>query len=195
MTFFICGVPGTGKTSIVSFLKNDFSVIELGNVIKEKKLYTFFDERTGSFVINEEEVDRVARGLYGENVIIEWIDLSFLSEQPNGVILLRTNPVVLKKRLESRNYPDSKVRENVMAELLGVIRKNLSDKWHDKTIDFDTTATSPKEAAEAVRDIITGKIQPKEVIDWLSIMDPEELDQLIGQLDSFKSHSGELPLS
>lgn len=162
-------------------------VLELGKAVKAKGLYQRFDEDTGSFVIDErlaeQEISSFLRGK--RDAVVEWIDLSFVSVRPDTAVVLRTRPDVLKKRLEKRGYPNNKISENVMAELLGVIRHNLMEKWPEAVVDIDTTETTPETAANTVREVASGKIKKTKAIDWLSEMNPEDLDELIGEIDMF----------
>ena len=45
----------------------------------------------------------------------------------DAVILIRCHPSVLRERLNSRNYSDSKIEENVECELIGVISADCLD--------------------------------------------------------------------
>ncbi len=182
MVFFLCGVPGTGKTSIARILKDRYNVVELGEVIKAERLYTNFDEETGSFVIDEEAVRSKIKDLLKDDTIIEWIDLSFVDVQPTAAIVLRTNPLVLKKRLEERGYPPKKVKENVLAELLGVVHANIIKKWGDRVFDIDTSTGGPDQSARLLISVIEGRAK-SQAIDWLTTLKPDELDELIGQID------------
>ncbi|MGC8601691.1 MAG: adenylate kinase family protein [Thermoprotei archaeon] len=182
MVFFLCGVPGTGKTSIARILKDRYNVVELGEVIKAERLYTNFDEETGSFVIDEEAVRSKIKDLLKDDTIIEWIDLSFVDVQPTAAIVLRTNPLVLKKRLEERGYPPKKVKENVLAELLGVVHANIIKKWGDRVFDIDTSTGGPDQSARLFISVIEGRAK-SQAIDWLTTLKPDELDVLIGQID------------
>ncbi len=182
MVFFLCGVPGTGKTTVAKLLKGRYNVIELGELIKQEGLYTSFDEEDGSFVIDEEKVKKRVASLSDDKAVIEWIDLSFVEVQPSAAVILRTNPLLLKKRLEKRGYPAKKVKENVMAELLGVVHSNMAEKWRERTFDVDTSTSQPSETAQLVISALDGRIERK-AIDWLSELRPDELDELIGQID------------
>jgi len=55
----ITGTPGTGKTAISLLLKkNGYTVIDVGKLVKEEKLYEYYDEVTESYVVNDELLNK-----------------------------------------------------------------------------------------------------------------------------------------
>lgn len=71
------------------------------------------------------------------------------------MIVLRVRPEVLKKRLEARDYSESKIRENLEAEALGVCSAEAFEKYPESTYELDVTNLSIDEAVELVEDVIT----------------------------------------
>ena len=69
---------------------------------------------------------------------------------------MRCHPDVLADRLRARGYSESKVRENVEAEVLDVILCESVDSGIP-TFVVDSTSESPEESASAVEDIIKGE--------------------------------------
>jgi len=70
-----------------------------------------------------------------ENIIIEGLLSHFMPA--THIIVLRTSPGVLKKRLELRGYSKAKVKENLDAEFLGVcLEESL---WCKNILELDTT--------------------------------------------------------
>lgn len=83
------------------------------------------------------------------------------------VVVLRCEPEVLKARLLGRGYPADKVRENVEAELIGLIAHDtLKTYGVRKTVEFDTTASSPEASAEAIVALLSSRGPRKRWIDW-----------------------------
>ncbi|MGC8954370.1 MAG: adenylate kinase family protein [Desulfurococcus sp.] len=182
----VAGVPGTGKTSVSRELASltGFQLIELGRYALERGLVTGFDDERGSYVIDEDALSREVSMLAGnsEGYIIvsthypEILDPSVVEK----VFVLRTHPLVLEKRLESRGWDRRKINENVMAEILGVVSYNaLTVFGEEKIYEIDTSNTTPGEVAGLVADILSNKtvIPPGIRIDWLSVLPAEELSR------------------
>ncbi|WP_276814880.1 adenylate kinase family protein [Desulfurococcus amylolyticus] len=182
----VAGVPGTGKTSVSRELASltGFQLIELGRYALERGLVTGFDDERGSYVIDEDALSREVSMLAGNSeghIIVsthypEILDPSVVEK----VFVLRTHPLVLEKRLESRGWDRRKINENVMAEILGVVSYNaLTVFGEEKIYEIDTSNTTPGEVAGLVADILSNKIviPPGIRIDWLSVLSAEELSR------------------
>ncbi|MEL9909501.1 MAG: adenylate kinase family protein [Desulfurococcus sp.] len=182
----VAGVPGTGKTSVSRELASltGFQLIELGRYALERGLVTGFDNERGSYVIDEDALSREVSMLAGssEGYIIvsthypEILDPSVVEK----VFVLRTHPLVLEKRLESRGWDRRKINENVMAEILGVVSYNaLTVFGEEKIYEIDTSNTTPGEVAGLIANALSNKtVIPSGIrIDWLSVLSAEELSR------------------
>jgi len=153
----ICGTPGTGKSSIADmFADYGFHVIHLSKFVIERGLYRDYDKRREAYVVDEdkllEELGRllkekkkvVIEGISAEILPRDWVDLC---------IVLTCEPYVLEKRLLERNFPVSKVEENLEAERMGVILGDaLSNYGEAKIIVLDTTHRGPREVFKVILD-------------------------------------------
>ncbi len=124
MNILICGTPGTGKTTLASelSLRTGMQHINISELVKERKLYSEFDERFQSYVIDEDKV--AYRLLLTFKVLDELEDVSDLNISAGGkiieyhgcdffpqryfalVVVLRTDNTVLWDRLEKRFHSD-----------------------------------------------------------------------------------------
>lgn len=139
----VTGTPGTGKTRLAGKLaqKLNAEVIDLSGIVNENKLYGGIDKARDTKIVDALElkkfIDNLIKKKFGnlENIIVEGLLSHLLS--PTHIIVLRTNPKVLKKRLESRNYSKAKIRENLESEFMGVcLEESLRC---ENVIEIDTT--------------------------------------------------------
>ena len=61
---------------------------------------------------------------------------------------------MLEKRLAERDYSQSKIRENLEAEALGVCSAEAFEKYPDCTYELDISDLGIDEAVELVEDVI-----------------------------------------
>lgn len=65
------------------------------------------------------------------------------------VVVLRTHPDELRRRLEARGYHHSKICENVEAEAMGlIVSEAVSIHGVEKVVEIDTTGKAVDEVAE-----------------------------------------------
>ena len=157
----ISGTPGVGKTTISLTLKNKgFSVLNLNNIISENGLYYGYDFTRDSLIIDEDilhdflisYLSNINTNIIIEGHISELVPAKFVKK----IILLRCNPAILRKRLQSsRDYDSIKIESNVEAEIMDVCLFALREKFPDYEItEIDTTYNSVDEISERIYNII-----------------------------------------
>lgn len=165
MRITITGTPGCGKTTTAELLAKllRLRVFNLSSLVKKEKLYEDFDAERNSYVVDVEKLveffkdkdDFIAEGLVSHYIPADYC------------IVLRTNPKELERRLKERNYSPQKVRENLEAEILGVIATEaFENPKARKTTQIDTTNRTPSEVAEKIVEFIKGK-EVFDEVDWL----------------------------
>ncbi len=165
MKLCITGTPGTGKTTISKKLSKilGWKLIGLNDAAEELDAYLGEDTERKAKILDMVKInDHLAN--VEEDVIIEGHTAHEVD--CDVVIVLRCNPNVLEKRLKKR-YPDKpeKVKENLDAEILGVITSEAVEK-NDQVYEVDT---SEGDFVDEIVGIITGGTEGYEVgeIDWL----------------------------
>lgn len=171
----ISGTPGVGKSSLSAALSAVFGckVVEPSTIAVELNLGVPDPDRPGTLIIDEEAlVNEVKRLLANSCGIIAthypsvFLDDDELLRRVPFVVLLRTNPLELEKRLASKGWDRRKVLENVMAEALSAVAQELQD-YSDMVLEVDTTGRDVEETVE----IVLEKLIAWDVginIDWLS---------------------------
>lgn len=149
MRICISGTPGTGKTTVSSML--GMKVINLNDFAKENKCTRGYDKKRKSRIV---DIDCVKKNLKDmDDVVIEGHFAHLLDCVL--VIVLRTSPKILKKRLEEKNFDRDKIMENMEAEALGIITEEAIEK-NKNVYEIDTSFSSPGDVAKKIRKILDG---------------------------------------
>ncbi len=163
----ITGTPGTGKKSMAPLIAKrlDLPCVGLNDIALSEGLVSSGGEKgeVDTARLRQAVERRVADQAVVHGHLFPYV---FRAGAVEKVLVLRCEPAALKARLMARGYPTEKVIENVEAELIGVIASDSHDAFGEaKTREFDTSATSPREASEAAYRILTGE-KGGSRIDW-----------------------------
>ncbi len=164
MKILVTGAPGTGKTTIAQKISGllklkYFSVKKLIDEHPETVSKRLSD---GSVEVNE-KLKNILEEELPKNYVIDTHLVEFVPE-PDVVVILRTNPLVLKKRLEKRGYSEKKVRNNMDVEILDYFTQYYSD--NKKVVEYDTSIGKIEENAEKIVKKIKQKKWIKGGISW-----------------------------
>ncbi|MBD3397729.1 AAA family ATPase [Candidatus Micrarchaeota archaeon] len=168
MRILITGTPGTGKTEVANELGRitGWEVLHISEIAEEAESVRLAPN-------GEKEVDIPKLSAYITPILNEKADVIFEGhlgcEMPcpaEIVVVLRTNPRKLEKRMEERGYFREKIDENMMAELLDYCYQ-LSDKHYACTVaELDTSERTPEESAKLVYSYITGDRDALDSVNW-----------------------------
>ncbi len=176
----LTGTPGTGKTSVSRILTSrGYNVIHINDLIKEEGLYVDVDKDRDCLVADMdrvfERVDELSACMEG-NVPVERpaesvsltegdqykasgvsdiiiLDSHMAHHIADVVIVLRTAPDELRKRLSARAYCEGKIQENVEAECLDVILVEAV-QWCKQVFEINTTGRDATDVAGDVEEIL-----------------------------------------
>lgn len=168
----VTGTPGTGKTTLAKMLSQDLGLklIDLNDLIGEIGIYETDPE--GTRLVDPDDLRGLSGDIFSQSkgVIVEG-HLSHLlpSEDITNVVVLRTHPETLRERLEGRDYPEEKIRDNLESEALDVILEEaIQEQGIQKIHEIDTTDTTPSECLETIKRALKGEIELKPgSVDWL----------------------------
>ena len=151
MKIALTGTPGTGKSTVARLVNAGFAVIDLNALIKDT--YNLgMDEERGSVIADLDGLCHYVEKMQGD-VILEGHVSHLLPV--DKIIVLRTSPPLLRKRLEDRGWSEAKITENLEAEALDVILMEALEMC-DAVYEIDTTVKTREQVAEAIREISAG---------------------------------------
>ena len=158
------GTPGTGKKSIAPLVAKALALDPVGLNDLAKRLGPKPRGEVDTGALRE----RIARSKAPPSVYFgHLLPYVFENGALSRVVVLRCEPAVLKERLSRRGYPPKKLVENVEAELIGVVSSDAFGVFGgQRAFDFDTTYSTPVEAASAITDVLKGSAPPPARIDW-----------------------------
>lgn len=173
MVIAVSGTPGTGKSVFARALakKLGAKVIDLNVLITERKIYTL--DADGTKVANlpkmRKEFVRVVRTSRGP-IVVEGLLAHLLPKRYlTHVVVLRTRPKTLERRLCTRKYSKAKTRENVEAEALDVILwEAIHSHGINRVYEIDTTQLKPSPAVTLFLNALAGKVSLRPgKVSWL----------------------------
>ncbi|MBI5347685.1 MAG: adenylate kinase family protein [Candidatus Aenigmarchaeota archaeon] len=145
----VAGTPGTGKTALAKLLAKKLNANLISINILARKIPGTMDKKRKTKVIDIRLLQKAAASRLKKGLnIIEGHPSHLL--RADIVIVLRTDPVVLKKRLKKHGWDAAKIRENVEAEMLDVVTIEALEKHRKGIIEVDTTGKTVSQVSKPV---------------------------------------------
>lgn len=174
-TIFITGTPCTGKTTVSEKLSEKLNcrLIKINDLAIENDFVLGIDDEKGYKVIDipalNEKVAEIIAG--SDDMLIFEGHLAHLCDGADKVIVLRVRPEILRTRLEGRNYSESKIRENLEAEAMGVCTAEAYDIYGENISEIDVSDSTVDEIVNVLSDVIYGDkdfpVGEIDFMDWL----------------------------
>jgi adenylate kinase len=161
----VTGTPGVGKTTACALVKEklgekEFEFVNIGDLIKEKKLYTEWDDEMNCSIFDDDlvgdELKRIVKemGAKGKKgILIDFHSVGFMGKKlVDHVLVMRADTETLWTRLEARGYKEAKIKENVEAEIFMESMNDAVDRFDEGIVSEITNNT------ENDQKLVVGKI-------------------------------------
>jgi len=159
LNILICGTPGTGKTTLVERLKPKlpkFNFINLSQFAIENDCISEYDDKMETHVLDEVKLlQKIEPSLKSNKFnLIESIHSDLLSETTiDWIFVCRTNNTRLYDRLKARSYKESKISNNLEAEIFQTILDEAKETFGSERIT-ELTSNSEKDVETNVKSIL-----------------------------------------
>lgn len=156
----LTGTPCTGKTTLAMELSLllHYKHIEVNELLKN--IADKYDKLRDSFIISENKVSNILKSTIKsfemeknppKGLIIDSHMAHFLrSDYADFCIVMKCELKALKSRLEARNYPPEKMRENLESEIFDTCLIEALENSYSKKYAVFFSQESPKSLAKKV---------------------------------------------
>jgi adenylate kinase len=189
----ITGTPGVGKHTVAESLSNfldNASVLDINKIIFSENLLTISShDAEGLEVDTDRTRDHfsliLSEGKSQNSIIVGHLAPYVIdSKLVDLVIILRRSPYELKKIYDERSYSPSKTKDNMNAEILGIISYDSSKTFEFSKLSelINSINILPSLSAQKIITMISNeKLRSFGEVDWLSLVqnDPDMLEYLV----------------
>ncbi|KAL7596124.1 hypothetical protein Lser_V15G28298 [Lactuca serriola] len=134
----VTGTPGTGKTTTSAALAEATSLrhINIGDLVKDKKLHDGWDDQLECYIVNEDLVcDELEEIMEGGGNIVDHHGCDFFPERWfDRVVVLQTENSILYDRLTKRGYSGAKLTNNIECEIFQVLLEEAKDSYKEEIV-------------------------------------------------------------
>jgi adenylate kinase len=189
----ITGTPGVGKHTIaesLSIVMGNIPILDINGIILSENLLTTSSSENDK----DKEVDiqksyefltlLLSKDEFQNSIIVGHLAPYVINPQlVDFVVILRRSPYELKKIYQERCYSDSKTRDNINAEILGILSYDASKNFEfSKLSEWENSSNlSPSSVAQSIYDMcFDAKLRSFGLIDWISLIqsDSEMLEYI-----------------
>ena len=180
----VTGTPGSGKTTLSKSLARQIhaNYLSLTKSVVDKRLHAGVDQQRRTRVVDLDRTRAWLRRSLHETQVVTVIDTHIPDAVPREcvrkVIVIRCHPTVLERRLRKKGWRTTKVRENMLAEILDSCYV-ISREYHgaSKTVQVDNSRDGVRRAVNECKALLKGKAPVKRRFDWIAVLDRRVLDR------------------
>ncbi len=180
----ITGTPCVGKTSTAKQLAGKLAAqyINLTDFAKTYNLTLGEDTERQTTIIDEEAMrqklkENIEASTYA-NIVVDGHYAAAVtpSSQVTTVFVLRRNPKELKEFMQKCGFSDSKLNENLSAEIIDSCLVEALQTQSGKVCELDVTGKTVDENVVEILDVLDkGKKCYVGIVDWLGMLEREGL--------------------
>lgn len=114
----------------------DMKLFSINEVAKERDCISGYDEERKSSIVDEDKLlDAIEDDLEKGGLIIDWHACDIFPERLiDLVVVLRTDTQHLYDRLQSRQYSETKLQENIDAEIMQVLLDEAKEGYAEEIV-------------------------------------------------------------
>ena len=182
MKIVITGTPGVGKHTVaesLSIVMGNIPILDINGIILSENLLTTSSEND-----KDKEVDiqksyefltlLLSKDEFQNSIIVGHLAPYVINSQSvDFVVILRRSPYELKKIYQERCYSDSKTKDDINAEILGILSYDASKNFEfSKLSEWENSSNlSPSSVAQSIYDMcFDAKLRSFGLIDWISLI-------------------------
>ena len=178
----ITGTPCVGKTTTAKALaaKLNAEYINLTDFAKIYNLTLGEDKERDTLIINEEAMQQklgeTIDASQNANIVIDGHYASAVTPAKHvaNVFVLRRNPKELKQFMEKRGYSDSKMWENLQAEILDVCLGEAMEVHAGRVCELDVTGKPVVEVVDWILEVLEKRRTCLVgTVDWMGTLESE----------------------
>jgi len=162
----ITGTPSAGKTTLAKRMEKElhYKRIDANRIIKDNKLYESYDKKKKCYVVDEKKFARCLEKMINgskERLVIDSHMAHYINPRYVGLcIATKCGLKQLKKRLQGKKYPKSKVEENIECEIMDICLNEAREIGHKVLVIDATKRISIKKLEKKIKKYrITGRLQ------------------------------------
>ncbi len=187
----ITGTPGVGKTTISQALANHLEGkhINISTLVQHEQLITGQDRERDTLIVDSGRLSQRLQQIISHQtkpVILDthYTSQNFIELDISLIVVIRLDPDELTKRLRARKYHESKIFENVAAEILDVCLLDAVQHFEKHRVtEINATNQSVEEIIDTITKTLDGEIQVH--IGWVNWLEKLENEN---RLESFFSY-------
>jgi adenylate kinase len=178
----ITGTPCVGKTTTAKQLTEKLGAqyINLTDLAKTYNLILGEDTERHSNIIDEEAMQQklgeTIEDSQNANIVIDGHYASAVTPAKHvaNVFVLRRNPKELKQFMEKCGYTDSKMCENLQAEILDICLGEAVEVHAGRVCELDVTGKTVEEVVDSILEVLEKhKICLVGTVDWMGTLERE----------------------